>query len=161
MSVASCSLENVNPPDRPLHIMGTVLIDGTPLSARAVSEHLPPLLVEIAALIGLDNMLALADTFGGIRFYVPGEPSPDGDLVACIGLDNARALVRHLGPGHITLPKADPLYRFARDVSIRRAHAEQVSCRELARRHRLSERRVWEILAAEHAPSRADAPALA
>lgn len=161
MSVASCSLENVNPPDRPLQIMGTVLIDGTPLSARAVSEHLPPLLVEIAALIGLNNMLALADTFGGIRFYVPGEPSPDGDLVACIGLDNARALVRHLGPGHITLPKADPLYRFARDVSIRRAHAAHVSCRDLARRHRLSERRVWEILAAEHAPSRADAPALA
>ena len=128
------------------------MISGVELSAREVRAHLAPLLVEIAERIGLDAALKLADAFGGIRIYVPISPGADNVLTACIGLDKARELARYLGSGIATFPTAKPLYTYARDVGIRRAHANRASCRELALRYRLSERRVWEILAAGRAP---------
>lgn len=151
----TCSLADVKNDAQPLETEGTATILGVVLPMSSVREHMAPRLLEIADLIGIRAALALADTLGGVRFYLPEKPKPEGRLAACIGLDNARVLVRRFGSGELTVPKASTLYRHARDVGIDRAHASGTSPRKLAEHYGLSERRVWEILSTYRARSSA------
>ncbi len=111
-------------------------------------DDLPPLLAEIARRIGLGDTIALAEAWGGVRHYYPRPENltDDHPLIALLGRESAAQLCGYIGGGDVTLPKADRALRAARDRAIRAARAT-CSVRTLATRYRLSERRVWEIVA--------------
>jgi len=56
---------------------------------------LPPLLNEIADVIGTSATLTLAHDRGGSRIYIPAKVTPDHWLVDLIGLDAAEKLADH------------------------------------------------------------------
>lgn len=125
-----------------------LLVNGALLDIEEARAHMPQALAELADVIGADVALELASRFGGRRVYIPMSATPDHPLAETLGLEAMSALVEYLGSGEFMVPSAKQLERFARDRAIRREHADGASCRTLAERYQLGERRVWEILAA-------------
>lgn len=111
---------------------------------------LPRDLREIADLIGLPGARDLVDAWGGVRIYLPlaHRLTDRHALVGCLGRDAAERLCRRFGGAEIDIPRASLALQRARDRRICRERERGSSVRVLARRYRLTERRVWEILAA-------------
>ncbi|AFL76207.1 Mor transcription activator family protein [Thiocystis violascens] len=120
-----------------------------PHALRVDLADLPRDLREIADLIGLPGALDLVDTWGGVRLYLPlAHHLPDHHaLVARLGRDAAERLCERFGGADLAIPRALAALRAARDRLICHEHAHGSPARALALRYRLSERRVWEILA--------------
>ena len=110
-------------------------------------ETLPPALAELATALGPDGLWRLLSHYGGIRIYLPRTLTAAHPLACDLGLETASALCQHLGPSRsVDVPTGRDLGRQVRDQQIRAAHAQGDSIRTLARRFRLSERRVWRVL---------------
>jgi Mor family transcriptional regulator len=126
----------------------------TPLDIR--HTDLPPALREVAALIGLEATLLLVETWGGVRLYLPFPRNLDVDhpLVRVLGWSAAERLCQGFGSGVYTVPRGLEALRAARDRAIRAERDQGRSARALALKYGLSERRLWEILAAEETPGR-------
>lgn len=120
---------------------------------------LPASVAELVDLIGLDKAMKLVKTLGGTTFPVPKRATSLGELrynmlADVVGVDAADALVKHYGGDELYIPRCAAALQAARDAEINEAFvAETRTGRSaadvvfsLARRYKLSDRRVWDIL---------------
>ncbi|AFL74582.1 hypothetical protein Thivi_2661 [Thiocystis violascens DSM 198] len=128
----------------------TVTINGVALPEARVRDHMPETLREVADLIGVAAAVRLSQRFGGRRCYIGTNPEGSA-LEDCVGPDAARALSWYYGAGETTFPRGESVDRYARDQAILKDRLAGMSCGALAEKYRLSERRLWEILAAHRA----------
>lgn len=107
-------------------------------------ELLEPVLQRMVQLIGVQATFAVVDAHGGTLLNIPYKAYQNTGLVALIGAENATLLGREFGNERPYIPKAQAAMRQLRDQVIARDLA-RMSCRQVARAHRLSERMVWKI----------------
>lgn len=115
------------------------------------TDLLPPSARELAEVIGLDATLALIEHYGGTRLYVPEHIGADHPLARAIGMQAAHTLVEHYARDSIDVPRA---WRAARAVLYRQivaAYTDGATAASLARRHRCTERWIYEIVARHRA----------
>jgi len=120
---------------------------------------LPASVAELVDLIGLDTAMKLVRTLGGTTFPVPKRATKLGELrynvlADVVGVDAADALVKHFGGEELYIPRCSAALQTVRDAEINnyfvaetnkgRSSAEVVF--QLARRYKISDRRVWDIL---------------
>lgn len=96
-------------------------------------------------LIGREALETLISLAGGLAIRIPKNPPLDGPL-AELPLPAQAALARHFGGDVVYVPKCDAAARAARDREIVALYDAGVSVKEIARRYRLTERWVYEIL---------------
>jgi Mor family transcriptional regulator len=121
--------------------------------------NLPASVQELVDLIGLQKAMKLVRSLGGTTFPVPKRQTKLGELrynmlADVVGVDAADALVRHFGGGELYVPRCAAALQAARDAEINayfvaetnkgRSSAEVVF--HLARRYKLSDRRIWNVL---------------
>jgi Mor family transcriptional regulator len=113
------------------------------------TELLPRVLQEFVRLIGLPATMLLVEKFGGLRIYIPLNPTADHHFSQLIGLDNLRKLSEVYGrEDHFELPKAERALLALRNARIRAEYGPK-SIRDLAAEHRLTERHVTRIVGAD------------
>lgn len=110
------------------------------------TDYLPPSLCELVDVIGLQAAQSLVSEYGGVRLTVPTKMPEDHPLAELLGLDTARKLSHHYAQERLDVPNAKAAIMAVRNQNMRQEHADGDSARVLARRYRLTERRVWEIL---------------
>ncbi len=103
---------------------------------------------DLERVIGTDALEQLAAAYGGRRLVVPHarNMNPGHRLAALLGMDAALRLAQTFAGETVEIPKCDFLARRRRDEAImadRKAGASQAA---LARRYRMSERWVREVL---------------
>ena len=118
----------------------------TPPGIQDELQLLDPVLRIVAQAAGLDAALRFATKHGGLRVWVPAEATPHHTLVTDIGLPALKALVDAYPKEFVTPSKATRLLRALRN---RRMHADRgtQSLRDLAVAHKLTRRRVEQIMA--------------
>lgn len=99
----------------------------------------------IERLIGREAMETLVSVAGGLAVYIPKNPPLDGPL-AELPMPAQEALVAYAGGDVLYIPKCDGAARAKRNAEIRAAYDAGESVQSLARRFRLTERWVYEIL---------------
>ncbi|MFP4596507.1 Mor transcription activator family protein, partial [Ralstonia sp.] len=109
---------------------------------------LPESLDEIRRVAGTTAMLALVESWGGTVVHIPQKYTPDHPLVAIVGHRAAVDLIRYYDGQRVYLARACAAARAARDAEIRRRHSGGTAVRDLALEYHLSERQIWNILAA-------------
>jgi hypothetical protein len=121
-------------------------------------ESWPASLIEMAKHIGPYATLLIADKFGGLDLYVPGDPERS-PAYTIIGEDRSVALSNTYGRENFAVPVASEALRRARRRNILRdLHARAISLTEAAYILRTSRRYVLKLLeefaaAAETAPA--------
>jgi Mor family transcriptional regulator len=112
-------------------------------------ELLPKVLQEFVRLIGLHATMLLVERFGGLRIYVPLNPTADHHFAQLIGLENLQKLSQVYGrEDHFELPKAERALIALRNAKIKADYGPK-SIRQIAAEHRLTERHVVRILGTE------------
>jgi Mor family transcriptional regulator len=109
-------------------------------------ECLSPFLAELQEVIGLENTLALVETWGGVSLYVPETVSENHKIARVIGADAAQELAKVFGRDRLNIPLARDYKRSVRDREIYSRHQTGVSANDLALEYGLGARQVWEIL---------------
>ena len=113
------------------------------------TELLPKVLQEFVRLIGLPATMLLVEKFGGLRIYIPLNPSPDHHFAQLIGYDNLVRLAQVYGrEDHFELPKAARALTALRNAKIKAEYGPR-SIRQLAAEYSLTERHVTRIVGAE------------
>jgi Mor family transcriptional regulator len=122
-------------------------------------HNLPASVQELVDLIGLQKAMKLVRSLGGTTFPVPKRQTRLGELrynmlADVVGVEEADTLVAHFGGGELYIPRCAAALQAARDAEINeyfvvetnkgRSSAEVVF--RLARRYKLSDRRIWNIL---------------
>lgn len=113
---------------------------------------LPHTLSQLIRLIGVPDTLRLLEARGGLRYRVPRHPERAEVLTRLISRESVRTLCEALGDQEIDLPKSDKLHAQIRDAAIRAERAAGASAAEVARRYRLTRRRVLQITAETETP---------
>lgn len=108
---------------------------------------LPPSLREIREVIGVAATLRMVEGCGGIRVFIPKRPRPEHRLQRILGEEAFRLLSARYGGETLSVPRADRIVRRLRNLTIAAAYDTGMPVRELARRHQLTERQVYAILA--------------
>ncbi|RIK92470.1 MAG: hypothetical protein DCC73_11850 [Proteobacteria bacterium] len=111
------------------------------------AASLPPVLAEIADIIGITAALKLAAECGGTYIYISAKPKPDNRAAQVIGADAMRALARHFRAGILEMPIATHAQLHRRNETIRAGAQQGLSQSQLARRHRMTARHVRRICA--------------
>lgn len=96
-------------------------------------------------LIGREAVETLVSVAGGLSLRVPKRPPLDGPL-AELPPEAQEALAAHYGGDEIYVPKCDGARRAARDAGIVALYDAGWRVQDIARRHGLTERWVYEIL---------------
>jgi len=117
------------------------------VSKTELIEHLPSTLVQVVEAIGIEDTMRVVDAFGGCRVYVPMQLEGKHLLVTTLGRRLADQLVAHFGGEPLEIPRCLVALRAIRDAEIRSAREEGALPRDLARKHGLTERQVYSILA--------------
>lgn len=65
------------------------------------------------------------------------------------GIDATLKIAKEYGGAYLYIPKLDGLYREVRDASIREEYDNGKSVRELARKHNLTDRQIYNILSVQ------------
>ena len=100
---------------------------------------------DLERLIGREALLTLAQVAGGLDLYIPARVPMDGPLLE-LPLAAQERLARYAGGTRLYIPKLCGELRRSRDAQIRAAYDAGKRVQDIARRFRLSERRVWAIL---------------
>ena len=80
---------------------------------------------------------------GGIRVWVPEEPRPSHDLTQLVGLDEARAIAKAIGPGPLAVPKPESIRRQEIPNQVADLRRNGLSVPQIALRLGISERSVY------------------
>jgi hypothetical protein len=112
-----------------------------------VSE-LPQILGELQDLIGTAATLKLVEMFGGTRVFVPANVTAQTGLAHLVGLDNARKLAAVYAGTRLSIPRYRTWLCAARNGEVRQRHRGGETVAQLARAFDLTERHIWNILAA-------------
>lgn len=114
--------------------------------ANLSTELLPKVLQEFVRLVGLHATMLLVEKFGGLRIYIPLNPTPDHHFAQLVGYDNLVRLAQVYGrEDHFELPKADRALKALRNATIRAEYGPK-SIRQLAAEHGLTERQITRIV---------------
>lgn len=105
---------------------------------------LEPVLRELVEVSSLRATLLIVEVYGGTRLNVPKVLEADHPLARLVGLQEAQQIARRFGGDRPLVPKALRALTAIRDTQIK-ANAEGHSVPELARRHGLGERRIYQI----------------
>jgi Mor family transcriptional regulator len=112
------------------------------------TELLPKVLQEFVRLIGLHATMLLVQRFGGLRIYIPLNPTADHHFAQLIGLHNLQKLSQVYGrEDHFELPKAERALLALRNAKIKAEYGPK-SIRQLAAEHQLTERHVTRLVGA-------------
>jgi len=129
-----------------------------PILEHAELSSLPATARDMAEVIGLRKTLRLVEALGGTTFPVPKRETKLGELrfnvlADVVGVDAADILVRRYGSTDLYIPRCAEALRRARDTAICREYDRLIqtmsgneAVQRLARTHRLSDRRVFDIL---------------
>lgn len=110
------------------------------------AKQMPGVLREIASLIGPENAVKLAQTYGGIRIYVPKRMKPEHPFAELLGFENACALSAELGGlSRLSIPRFEKLIREARNQAILTDRSRGMSVRELALKYRVTEKHILNV----------------
>ena len=120
---------------------------------------LPASVAELVDVVGLERAMKLVRTLGGTTFPVPKRQTKLGELrynvlADVVGVDAADALVGHYGGDELYIPRCAAALQAARDAAINETYIAETSKGRssadvvfyLARRYKISDRRVWDIL---------------
>lgn len=102
-------------------------------------------LSHLTRLIGEEAVRTLVSVAGGLSIRIPKHPPLDGPL-AELPEPAQRALADYAGGDELYIPKCDGAARARRDAEIVAAYGRGERVQSLARRYRLTERWVYEIL---------------
>ena len=116
-------------------------------SLDPAAELLPPLVRDIADVIGLQATLVLCDAWGGIRWSVPTTHRADSTLSRLIGADCAEAFIRVFGGEKLDLPRCTRALIAAEHAALYADRDRGMTAPALALKYRCTERWVWELLA--------------
>lgn len=108
---------------------------------------LEPVLRELVEVSSLRATLLIVEAYGGTRLYVPETmPAvpPLHELARLVGLPEAQQISRRFGRDRLLIPKTPRALIAIRDAQIR-ANPEGLRVADLARRHGLAERRIYQI----------------
>jgi hypothetical protein len=111
-----------------------------------LTAKLPPLLQEIADVVGLAAAMKLAEIKGGQRVFVPDAVDADHWLAQLIGTDKATALAfyfTHDGGVHLDIPKGELLRRAQRNDLIAKLIADGRSANDIAAAVDLTRRHIF------------------
>lgn len=109
---------------------------------------LPKQLAEMAGLIGISSACQLATRLGGTRLTFSHKSAASRAIVNMIGPTAAAKLTEHYGREEVTLPRAHRLETFLKHRDLLRRRKEGAKVRDLALQFRLTERRIYDIIAA-------------
>ncbi len=112
-------------------------------------EDLPASLQEMSDIIGLEAVQALVSAYGGTLLTIPQKLPEDHPLAVLLGTEVAGKLSEHYALERVDVPRAHFARMHARNRRLCADHHAGESVRQLALQYRLTERRVWEILAEE------------
>jgi hypothetical protein len=114
------------------------------------ARYLPPILQEIAALIGLPATLQIIAAYGGTRLYVPKRFDPDHPLVKLVGHAAAAKMVEiYGGMDHFDIPAARRAAEAVRNERIRAERRDGATQARLAVKWGISERWIRTIVGPE------------
>lgn len=117
--------------------------------------RLPGILQEFAELIGMDATLRIVENYGGVRLHIPKRYYPNHPLAKLIGHANAVKLSEvYGGEEHFDIARCVSAARAARDAFILAERASGATHRELALKHRMTERNIRNILSVEEEDDR-------
>jgi Mor family transcriptional regulator len=122
------------------------------VSFEAVESYLPETVRALVKAMGLPAVETLVRTWGGIAIYIPRPDhlGPGHELVLALGQEAAVALCEHfVSGGHWTPPRCHQALLRVRNAEIQRKRREGRRPWQLAQEYRLTERRIWAILAEE------------
>ena len=118
-----------------------------------MSSKLPEMALLLMRLIGQEAALLMMEpsAYGGKRFVVPKGEVGRGEqafaaLADVVGTSNATQICRQFGGGSIYIPLLDQMHRDQRNQSIVDAYAKGAKVWEIATKHQISMRQVWNIL---------------
>lgn len=107
-------------------------------------DLLEPVLRRMVELIGIEATFAVVHAHGGMLLNIAQRADQNAHLVDLVGAENARALGLEWGGQRPFIPKAQAALKHLRNQQITR-DLQQLSVREVARRNRLGERRIWQL----------------
>lgn len=113
------------------------------------TSDFPPVLAEIAELIGVPAALALAAECGGTYICIAYKPGAQNKAARVIGVEAMRVLARHYGPRLLEMPIATHAHKRRRNDTIRAGARSGLSQSQLARRHQMTARHVRRICSAD------------
>lgn len=114
-------------------------------------ELLPKVLQEFVRLIGLPATMLLVEKFGGLRIYIPLNPTPEHHFAQLIGFANLERLSEVYGrEDHFELPKAERALLALRNAKMRAEYGPK-SVRQLAAEYGLTERHVTRLVGDDQA----------
>lgn len=108
---------------------------------------LPHSLLEIKHIAGGTAALSLAFEYGGCRLYMPSNVRSNHPLVTLMGYPATQALAKAYGGSRINIPKKDAILRQLRMKDMQRERSKGATIDYLARKHKLSRRRVQQLFA--------------
>jgi Mor family transcriptional regulator len=114
-------------------------------------EELPQSLVDVAEVIGLAATLALVESAGGVRVYVPERLGDEHRLIEWLGRDAAAALSAAFAMEELVVPRCADALRRVRNRQIRHERDQGDAPAVLALRYRLTERQIYTILSRDDA----------
>lgn len=141
------------------------MILDNPTLEHANLENLPATARDMAQAIGLRKALRLVQLLGGTTFPVPKRETKLGErrfatLAQVVGVEAAEILVQRYGSTDLYIPRCADALRLARDTAIIREYDRLIqtmsgnaAVQRLARTHRLSDRRIFDILKNTPAPT--------
>ena len=120
---------------------------------------LPGVVLELLELVGRDATSELVNRLGGTTFPIPMRKTSIGEqrykvLAEVVGEAAAQALVERFGGTNLYVPRCADELREQRDADINATYVRETGkgvssaavVNELARRYRVSDRRIWYIL---------------
>lgn len=128
-------------------------------------SQLPAVARELAEVTGLRNAMRLVEAFGGTTFPVPKRETKLGELrfnvlADVVGVEAADAMVRRFNGTDLYIPRCAEALRNARDAAIcgeydrlTTSMSGNEAVQRLARAHRLSDRRIFDILKSTPVPT--------
>jgi hypothetical protein len=115
-------------------------------NARKPNEPLPPLLNEIAELIGREAALKLAGAVGGTRIFIPKRKIPNHWLIKLLGQDAADTLAERFGGTRFDFPLGPHATQNNMRARIVALNDLKLSVNEIALSLHVTERTVWRHL---------------
>lgn len=108
---------------------------------------LPPVLQELADLIGLPAALKLAAAYPGVPVYIPSKPHQGHHLSSIVGFENLKRLAEVYGQSHLKMPNMT--VRKMKHQVVQALRAEGKSIREAALATGFTTRRVEQLCASD------------
>lgn len=116
-----------------------------PQTLRPVSHYWPAWSKEATKLIGCEMVAKIMAHFGGTRIYIPYQAKGKSALLKLIGVEAVMALIPVYGGQTVEVPKGEISAITLRNRMIGEDRKAGLTCTEIARKYRLTERSVRNV----------------